>query len=50
MDSSKEKKHEISYIDENSSVHEEQVKEKDFEVVFEFRVKLNLEPFSFFYW
>ena len=37
-------KRKIPQIDENSSVHEEQVKEEDFVVVFEFRVKLNLEP------
>ena len=40
----KRKKHEIPQIDENSSVHEEQVKEEDPVVVFEFKVKLNLEP------
>ena len=44
MDSSKEKKHEIPQIDENSYEHEEQVKEEDLVVVFEFKVKLNLEP------
>ena len=44
MDWSKEKKHKIPLIDENSSVHEEQVKEEDPVVVIEFKVKLNLEP------
>ena len=33
-----------SLIDEYSSVHEEQVKEEDPVVVFEFKVKLKLEP------
>ena len=38
------KKHEIPEIKENSSVHEDQVKEEDPVVVFEFKVKLDLEP------
>ena len=45
----KRKKHEIPEIKENSSVHEEQVKEEDPVVVFEFKVKLDLEPKNNFF-
>ena len=36
----RKEKHEIPQIDENSSVHEEQIKEEDPVVKFEFKLKI----------